>query len=476
MIMKFILKKTTLFICLIGCCFASCKKLIEVGAPVTSINSENVYSNDATAAAVLTGIYSRLSSNSIQAPESLTCMSFYPGLSSDELTLFKGIGDENLNLCFTNNLNSKQGFNIWRATYPMIYAINSAITGLENSSTLTPSIKSQLLGEAKFMRALIYFYLTNLYGDVALALTTDYSINERLARSSQTEVYKQIVVDLKQAQILLNSNYLKGDILTPAEERLRPTKWAADALLARVYLYTKDYGNAEQEATKLLSNTGMFDTVSVDKVFLKNNKEAIWQLQPVNSGWNTQDARTFILPETGPSDAWPVFLSDFLMDRFEPGDKRRMNWTAKVTVAGIPYNYPAKYKIAVQGSAVGEYSTVLRLAEQYLIRAEARAQQNNTTGAINDLNVIRKRAGLPLYVGADDLGTLLTAILQERQLELFAEWGHRWFDLKRTDTVDAVMIDVAPKKGGIWNPNWKLYPLPLTDLVLDNNLAQNSGY
>ncbi|HEY4197438.1 MAG TPA: RagB/SusD family nutrient uptake outer membrane protein, partial [Mucilaginibacter sp.] len=117
-----------------------------------------------------------------------------------------------------------------------------------------------------------------------------------------------------------------------------------------------------------------------------------------------------------------------------------------------------------------------RLAEQYLIRAEARSQEGNVSGAQSDLNVIRNRAGLA-NTTASTQTTLLTAILHERQVEMFTEWGHRWLDLKRTGTVDAVMSLVLPAKGGGgWNPNMALMPLPLGDLQADQNLTQNPGY
>jgi len=118
---------------------------------------------------------------------------------------------------------------------------------------------------------------------------------------------------------------------------------------------------------------------------------------------------------------------------------------------------------------------VLRLAEQYLIRAEARAQQNNVGGAQSDLNTIRTRAGLP-NTTANDKTSLLAAIIHERQVELFSEWGHRWLDLKRSGNLDAMMAVVAPAKGATWSSNWQWYPIPSYEIVQDPNLVQNPGY
>jgi hypothetical protein len=219
--------------------------------------------------------------------------------------------------------------------------------------------------------------------------------------------------------------------------------------------------------------------VDISSTFLKNNREAIWQLQPVNQGWNTEDARFFVVPSTGLSSAHPVYLSKNLLDSFETGDLRKANWIGKYTNANMTPNadffYPLKYKSATLNNPVTEYAVVLRLAEQYLIRAEARAQQNNISDALDDLNAIRTRAGLPNTMAADK-DALLAAILHERQVELFTEWGHRWFDLKRTGKVNAVMSVVTPQKGGSWSPNWQLYPVPQIELDRDPNLTQNTGY
>jgi len=117
----------------------------------------------------------------------------------------------------------------------------------------------------------------------------------------------------------------------------------------------------------------------------------------------------------------------------------------------------------------------LRLAEQYLIRAEAMAQQNKIPEAAADLNVIRSRAGLPNTTAATQ-SAMLAAILQERKAELFTEWGHRWLDLKRTNTVDSVMSVVAPQKGGTWQSIQKYYPIPQSELNADPNLVQTPGY
>lgn len=465
-----------LFITIAGAVsFSSCKKLAEVNTPKTSIDAKNVYTNNQTAIAVLTGIYSKISSSYLPGLE-VTSVGYITGLSSDELTLFSGSSDIRSKSYYQNNLtriSNNQDF--WSILYNDIYITNLSIEGLTASTSLTPSIKQQLIGEAKFMRALFYFHLVNMYGDVPLVITTDYVANNVLPRSSKEKIWLQIITDLNDAKILLSDNFLDGTLLKKTLERVRPTKWSATALLARSYLYNKDWKNAEIQSSEIIDHSTLFSLESLGNVFLMNNKEAIWQLQPVNDGSNTEDAKLYIIPSTGPSFATPVYLSIQLLNSFEINDQRKEFWIDTVTSKGILYHYAYKYKAGAINDPLTEYNTIFRLAEQYLIRAEAKAQQNNIEGSLGDLNFIRRRAGLT-ESKLTDKALLLASIYHERQVELFTEWGHRWFDLKRTGTVNAVMTEVTPKKGGTWNPNWQLYPVPSYDIIANGNLIQNEGY
>jgi len=459
-----------------------CKKFITVDAPINSTNVGNVFTDNAIAASVLTGIYTNLSNGNSGGGfgGDFTGLSLIAGMSADEITL-NDLNNQAYFLYYSNSLLGNSGnigiANYWTLTYPYIFTVNSAIEGLTNSVSLTPTVKNQLLGEAKFMRAFFYFYLVNLYGDVPLCLSSDWKINAALSRTPASQVYLQIISDLKDAQKLLSSDYLDADALTKSTARVRPSKWVATALLARVYLYTNnDFANAETEATKIIDNP-FFQLVPLNSVFLKNSAEAIWQLQATGTGpnSNTGEGKLFILPAGGPNSGQPVYLSNYVVNSFEAGDQRKTNWTASVTVGATTYNYPNKYKIGAVNTTAQEYCIVFRLAEPYLIRAEARAQQNNISGAQADLNAIRTRAALP-NTTANDKPSLLTAIMQERKVELFTEWGHRWFDLKRTNTIDAVMETVTPTKNGTWQTTDKLYPIPQSELDKSKQLLQNEGY
>ena len=133
-----------------------------------------------------------------------------------------------------------------------------------------------------------------------------------------------------------------------------------------------------------------------------------------------------------------------------------------------------------------EYSMVLRLAEQYLIRAEARVQNGDLQGAISDINIVRTRARaqatsqvpnpLPNLPTTLNKQQILLAIWHERRIELFSEWGHRWVDLKRTNQLDAVMQLTSSVKGANWQSYQQLYPIPARELNYASQLTQNPGY
>lgn len=468
----------------------ACKKLVDVDPPNTQITSDNVYNNDATAIAVLNGLYSKLSSTSyISGSATISNISLWAGLSADEFTLWSNTTTATQKQYYQNELGAlTSGREFWNNVYPLIYGCNAAIEGFNKSSSLSPAVKQQLLGEAKFLRAYFYFYLVNLYGEVPLVLTTDYTVNSLIRRSSVSQVYDQIRLDLNEAKDLLADGYVKNDAVNlypPASaERVRPSKSAASTLLSRVYLYTNDWTKAELEATAVIANTVLYDTVSLNQVFNKNSREAIWQIQPVSSTiTNTTEGNFFNLSiaPTGVNSTHFVYLSQSLLNSFEAGDKRRVNgnWVNSFTDASGTYYYSYKYKVGATATPVTEYPMLLRLGELYLIRSEARAHGNNLPGAIADLDVIRKRAGLALISNTNpgiSQAALIDTILHEKQVELFSESGHRWLDLKRTGNVNRVMTTATSLKGGTWKSYQQLYPIPGEELLKNPNLTQNDSY
>lgn len=447
----------------------SCKKFVTVDPPVTSPPSSTIYETDATAIAVLNGIYSQLvTSNIAGGSKSITALT---ALNSDELKNYSV--DPLLEQSYSNALRNSSTFDFWGNLYKFIYATNSVIEGLNKSTGVSETVRQQLLGEVKFLRAYLYFYLVNLFGDVPLLLTTDYKANAKAGKTSTSEVYGQIIIDLKEAQGSLNENYIALDGILTTTERVRPNKFSATALLSRAYLYNGEWANAEAEATKVIGSSKYSLVTNLNNVFKKNSSEAIWQLQPVIQQYNTADAIAFILT-TAPGANYNFALSDTLVSGFEANDARKTNWVRSLTSAGKTYHYPYKYQVTTAQPA-SEYVMMLRLAEVYLIRAEARTRQEKISEAQADLNTIRTRALLPTTTAATQT-LLITAIEAERQHELFTEMGHRWFDLKRLDRINQVMSTFTPLKGGTWSPDWRFYPIPQNEILLNTNLIQNDGY
>ncbi len=456
--------------------FTSCTKLVEVDTPLTNINGDVVFTSDASAVAAVNAIYTQMSSQGINS--GLTSLSQFGGLSADELKVVDNVGDPLFLYYYTNSLTSTNtsSNDFWMNIYSSyIFIANSSIEGLMKSTTLSNAVKNQLLGECYFIRAFGYFYLVNLYGDVPLVLTSDYKKNSNIGRTSTSQIYDQIIGDLKNAETLLNENYVDNSKVNPTNSRIVPNKSVAKAFLSRVYLYMKDWANAEIKATEVIDHKELYDLVPITDVFLVGSKEAMWQIQSVSDVFtNAAEAYAFKLPPTGPDPfGYRVYLSESINDCVSYGDQRR-TWIDSVKIDNGTYYFPVKYKSNELFAAVTEYSVVVRLAELYLIRSEARAHQGKAGDALDDLNAIRRRAGLnPILLANQD--EILDAVLQERRAELFTEWGHRWLDLKRTGKATSVL---QPIKGNNWSVNDQLYPIPQSDININLALRghQNPGY
>ncbi len=445
--------------------FSSCEDFIEIGTPSSETLSETVFTDDVLAESAIRGIYIEMSNTGF-ASGGRRSVTYLSGLSADSYIVSSNPNTDVNKVQFEENeltSNNFELFNLWSSMYEIIFLTNAAIEGLENSTGVTDELKNQLLAESKFIRAFSYFYLINLFGDVPLILMPDFQENKLVPRNSMSEVYTQIINDLESAEEFLAEDYSFSN-----NERVRPNKAAAKALLARVYLFLEDWSKAEEKASEVIANQTYLLESDLNEVFLANSDETIWQIFPVSTYLNTNEGSTYINFSLNGS------LADAFIHSFEDGDKRLANWTASTIVGGTSVYYPFKYKIQF-GTPGTEYSMVLRLAEQYLIRAEARARLGQLNEAIDDLDMIRYRAGLPLISNTNPLinqADLLLAIEQERRVELFTEWGHRWLDLKRTGRVDGVLESL--KEG--WQATDVLYPIPAQDLERNPNLTQNPGY
>lgn len=439
---------TTIFI------LSNCEDFVSVDRLETQILAEQIFEDDAMANSAIVGLYKSFKSG---IPSFL---SYNSSVYSDEVIPFLNGAS---NTYYTNSLQPNDTSLPWSPFYIVIYGANNAIEKLNVSSTISQSKRSQYIAEAKFMRAMCHFYLVNFFGDIPLVLTSDVNTNKLISRTPVAKVYDQIIADLIDAK-----NNLGDDYVHSANERVRANKWVASAMLARAYLFVKDYPKAEAEANAIISSGKYALLNSPVGIWSKNNTEAILQLAN-NVSENNSTAFSYIY-----TNAPVAVLTSSLLDEFESGDLRKNTWIQTSTYAGQSVSIP--YKMTTTASNPLEYYTLIRLAEIHLIRAEARAMREDFGGCADDINLIRLQHGGLTTPLLDPVSTEtgINMVLDERQVELFTEGGHRFFDLKRTGRIDAAMLEAKPD---YWKSTASLYPIPLTERQRNPNLnPQNPGY
>lgn len=446
----------------------SCRKFVEIDPAPDLIQTNSIFTSDKTALAAVSGVYTNFQTTT--AAFTNGGLGVYGGLLADEI--YATASTANTEPFYQNQLLPTTGIvnsGFYSKGYRLLYQVNAILEGLEQATALTDSVRKQLQGEMLIVRPMIYFYLSNLFGEVPLVLTTDYRVNAVMPRSSIDVIQQQMIADLLRAQQLLTINY-------PSPGKVRPNQFTVQALLARVYVYQQNWSAAIEQATDIISS-GLYTlrpNGALNSVFLKGSSETIFEVASPSETSPVGDAVSFMPAST---TVRPVYaLTSYLLGAFEPGDQRKLssNWVGKNTVSGTEYFYPAKYRqrSIATGVQPTEYQVVFRLAELYLIRAEARAMLHFPDLARADLNMIRQRAGLSASTAVTE-AELLTAIAAEKRIEFFCEWGHRWLDLKRTGKADVVL---GPIKGSNWQTQDQLFPFPEIELNYNPFLFQNPGY
>jgi starch-binding outer membrane protein, SusD/RagB family len=443
---------------------ASCEKMIAVDNPTNKVIGAQVFQSEALSKSAVIGIYSDM----MATIPYLTCggLSVYGSLLSDE-NIYLGT-EVSLKQFAENEIESANSTNyyyLWAKAYQLLYTTNYCIEGLSSSQSISVDTKNQLISECKFIRGFIYFYLNQLYGQVPVVLTTDYTVSSVSSRADNDIIAQQILADLNDAYNNFSTSTVTFDVF-------RPSKYSAAAMLSRVYLYQRNWKKSEEFATAVINSSNFELVKDLNKVFLTDSRETIWQLSPTITAYNTVEAASFV-PKLNTQIPTYQIRKSFIYS-FESTDKRKEFWTSFNEINGDSLYYPYKYKIRpdrTSGFSIKESNVVFRLAEQYLIRSEARAMQNDINGGTQDLDSIRVRAGLSL-VTISNKEDLVKVIMQERQKELFSEWGHRWFDLKRTKMLDAVIPSLKSK----WQATDSLLPIPNAERLLNPYLSQNLGY
>ncbi|MET6999398.1 RagB/SusD family nutrient uptake outer membrane protein [Chitinophaga defluvii] len=444
----------------------ACKKFVTIEPAPSLIKTERIFTSDKTALSAASGVYIAMRVGPTLFYNA--GMTLYGGLISDEIIPSNPNSDTRafFEADLVANNTTVTGF--YALLYQVIYRCNAALEGLEGSHSLTPGLKDQLIGEMKFVRALQYYYLVNLWDDVPLVTTSDYQVNATLARTPMTKIFEWMEVELKQSVSLLQPEY-------PSPGKVRPNRWAALMLLARLYQQEKKWDLLEDVTTNIL-RSGAYSLVpgsSLQNVFAKNSSETVWELASPNETQLVGDATIFV--PVSPTVRPAYTLSPGLLNSFEPNDRRGQvgTWVGKNIVNAIEYVYPRKYgqRTLIVNTSPTEYKVVFRLAEAYLLRAEARANMVEILQAQADINKIRERAGLT-ESAADNKELLLAAIAEERRHEFFCEWGHRWIDLKRTGMSDIVLAPLKSK----WQSYDVNFPVPEKELLYNPYLVQNPGF
>jgi hypothetical protein len=455
MLYKILLFSTSIFM------LTACEKVIDL-APETSLDANTAYTNRQGVEAGLLGCYNALQGTSYYGLEYWALSDMYAGVISHTGTFptfaqftNRGLLPDNTNIT-----------NAWNGIYNGINRVNTILVSAE-AVTDPAFAKTQAIGEARFLRALMYFDLLRAFGGGPTGFTksgrgvplrTKATLRpldaDPIELSTEAAVWTQITEDLDYAIANLKSN-VAG----------RATANAAKALKARAALYTKDYSAAETLSTEVinaLKGTGTGLATDYSSLFLSQNTrpESIFELSyDIN---NTNSIAFYYFPTTfgGRNE---IGSSTTLVAQSTADGRRAMN----VFLMGTT-NKTRKYS-RINGT---DNVIIIRLAELYLTRAEARAMKAapDLTGALADLNVIRTRAGLPSST-TSDAATLVTEILADRYWE-FAHEGHAFFDFKRTGRLATGLTGFSGA-----NAFRALYPTPQREILNSaGKITQVAGY
>lgn len=441
----------------------SCEKFLEVNEPSNQITQSTVFKDKKLAFSALSDVYTNLRANSMLKGD-LYGLNNLMGCYSDEITSYT---NQSLDYRTFYELNVQQNTSVvdalWVNAYKQIYAVNNILEGVSQSKDyLDESTIKQLNGESYFIRALLHFYLVNLYGEIPYIESTNYQVNQQAERMPVDQIYSKLIVDLKKAEELLPVTY-------PTNSRTRANQAAAQLLLSRVYLYQKDWTNAKNYATKVINNSLYLIEQDLSKTFLKDSKSAILQWMPADIGINTLEGQYFIFTTLPPAN---VALSNTLLNSFESNDQRKQKWIKTLSNSQGTYSHVFKYKLNNKTTASQEYSVVLRVEEAYLTLAESNNELGNTAEALGHLNIIRSKAGLGIF-NSTSQSTIRAAIFEERRHEFFTEFGHRFFDLKRSGQLNNTLSSLKPN----WKSYMEILPLPERELLANPKLKpQNNGY
>nr|WP_315174478.1 RagB/SusD family nutrient uptake outer membrane protein [uncultured Flavobacterium sp.] len=454
-----------------------------------SISTKDIelFNNDAGAATFVTAIYSKF------LDWNMTSFSWIglSSIASDDADKGSSPGDtgsdKDLMDALTYNASTPSTSEIFAANYEGINRCNQALSIIPQLDKADSALRARLLGEAKFLRAFMYFTLVKTYGGVPIIdhLPNPSSEEDRvmqLTRKSSEEVYAYIENDLNDAVAALPNKSAY-----PASERGRASKGAAYALLAKINLYQENWQKVVDNCNLVTGYSIVSDYASMYRLAGENDAESIFEIQGTGSvpakgisGYsNTQGARG--------AGGWGWGFntpSVSLVNAYEEGDVRKEatiifagttlydGRVVPLTVENPRYNYKAYSSAFTDGWETDTNIKYLRYAEVLLMKAEALNELGLTTEAIPLLNQIRTRAGLANTTAVLQ-GDVRTAIWKERRVEMAMEHD-RFFDLVRTGQAQAAFaVDGKTFVTG----KHELFPLPQAFIAQTGGLStQNPGY
>lgn len=484
------LKYNLIAIALLGFSFSSCSDFLEQN-PQTDLSENDFYKTADDILSAVNGVYSSLQEGDIYGNWYV-----FGEIPSDNTRnqLSGSVTTQNEFDQFYIDTQNSMIANFWKAAYKVINRTNTVlgrIDGIEINTELANRYKL----ECKFIRALMYFNLVRVYGDVPLVLK-EISISESydILREPKENVYNQIIADLKEAQDLPVS-------YSTAEDG-RATQGAAKALLANVYMTLHKYAEAETILAEiinsgrysLLENTpGSLNIDGYKNVFSPvnhNSKEGIFEIQFLKGGYGegSNYANNFA-PENSGTNVVAVggtggnnIPEMDIYNAYEEGDLRRdfsMSlgyYDNRKNNEWVESRYVCKFMdVPYQNNDASNNYPVIRYADVILMYAEALNQNGKTAEACKYLNMTRRRGfgyqtteTSPVDLQTTDKTQFALMVEQERRVELAFE-NHRWFDLIRTGRA----VEVMRSKGFSLNETNLICPIPQKQIDVNPKLTQN---
>ncbi|WP_242083895.1 RagB/SusD family nutrient uptake outer membrane protein [Aestuariivivens sediminis] len=466
------IKQNIIYITIVALVLTACAEKLDI-APITEKSASNFYSTEQEIESAISGAYAQLQNGGLYGLD-LIGVGEIPGEDTfEEIAANDGGRFGQLDDFSTNAVNDLVG-DIWRESYEGIQRINIVLNRINDIEFDNGTIKTNRIGEMKFLRGLLYFNLVRLYGDVPLVLeeTTNPSDYFGQGRTPAAQVWTQIELDLNDAIQNLPTSKSAG----------RPAKGAAQFLLADVQMNQGKYSDAVTNLAAVV-NSGAYGlmptTADIFGIANEGNSEILFEVQfasGVNGNSEGEPAASQFRPSGTTANAKGHNLpSSEFVALFESGDTRKDDYVG-LDAAANPFYFSLKYEVSSTGpDDGGNDHIVMRYADVLLKYAEAL----NETGGANVaqyLNMVRNRAGL-LNTTATTQSELRDAIEMERRFEFIGE-GHRWFDLKRTGKAVQTMnawfsannINVTIDTDNL------ILPVPQSQLDTDPAITQNTGY